>query len=80
MTPWGPILTPKEMRKRAGNMSAATEWRLAQAGEGPPRIKLSRQRWGYPEALFNEWLKSRFERPLKPAQASLQTPTPKPAA
>ena len=29
-TPWGLILTPAEMRKRAGNMSAATEWRLAQ--------------------------------------------------
>jgi len=64
MTPWGRILPSKEMRKRAGNMSAATEWRLAQKGEGPPRIKLSPQRWGYPENLFNEWLKSRFERPL----------------
>lgn len=65
MTPWGPILTPKEMRERA-RMSPATEWRLAQAGEGPPRIKLSAQRWGYPEKLFNDWLESRFERPLKP--------------
>lgn len=66
MTPWGPILTPEEMRKRA-NMSPTTEWRLARDGEGPPRIRLSRQRWGYPEKLFNEWLESRFERPLKPA-------------
>jgi predicted DNA-binding transcriptional regulator AlpA len=66
-TPWGLILTPTEMRKRAGNMSAATEWRLAQKGDGPPRIKLSDKRWGYPEDLFNQWLASRFERPLKPA-------------
>jgi predicted DNA-binding transcriptional regulator AlpA len=66
-TPWGRILTPKEMRARAGNMSAPTEWRLARSGEGPPRIKLSPGRWGYPENLFNEWLASRFERPLKPA-------------
>jgi predicted DNA-binding transcriptional regulator AlpA len=64
MTPWGRILPSKEMCKCAGNMSAATEWRLAQKGEGPPRIKLSPQRWGYPEDLFNEWLRSRFERPL----------------
>jgi hypothetical protein len=57
------------MRARAGNMSAATEWRLARDGKGPPRIKLSDRRWGYPEDLFNEWLKSRFQRPL-PAEGT----------
>jgi predicted DNA-binding transcriptional regulator AlpA len=67
LTPWGKILLPKEMRARAGGMSATTEWRLAQKGEGPPRIRLSSQRWGYPEDLFNAWLKGRFERPLEPA-------------
>jgi predicted DNA-binding transcriptional regulator AlpA len=57
MTPWGKILTSKEMRARA-NMSAPTEWRLARAGMGPPRIKLSPKRWGYPEDLFNAWLQA----------------------
>jgi hypothetical protein len=64
MTPWGKILPPKGMRARA-NMSATTEWRLAQTGDGRPRIRLSAGRWGYPEDLFNAWLKGRFERPLE---------------
>jgi predicted DNA-binding transcriptional regulator AlpA len=62
MTPWGEILPAKEMRRRA-NLSPAAEWRLAKSGDGPPRIKLSPKRWGYPENLFNEWLRGRFERP-----------------
>jgi predicted DNA-binding transcriptional regulator AlpA len=68
----GRILPPKLMRELA-SISQATEWRLNQAGDGPPRIKLSQRRWGYPENLFNEWLKSRFERPIEPA--SLPTTT-----
>jgi hypothetical protein len=39
---------------------------------GPPRIKLSPKRWGYPEDLFNAWLASRFERPL-PADSNTTT-------
>jgi predicted DNA-binding transcriptional regulator AlpA len=65
--PLGRILPPKLMRERAG-ISVATEWRLNQSGEGPPRIRLSANRWGYPEHLFEEWLYARFERPLSPAK------------
>jgi predicted DNA-binding transcriptional regulator AlpA len=67
MTPWGRLLLPEEMRKRA-NMSATTEWRLAKTGKGPPRIRISPQRYGYPEALFNKWLENRFERPIEAAR------------
>jgi predicted DNA-binding transcriptional regulator AlpA len=68
MTPYGRYLLPKDVRKING-WSEATEWRLHQAGEGPPRVKISRGRWAYPEALYLKWLESRFERPLsQPAQ------------
>lgn len=62
----GRILPPKQMRELAG-ISQTTEWRLNKSGEGTPRIKLSQRRWGYPENLFNEWLRSRFERPAAQA-------------
>jgi predicted DNA-binding transcriptional regulator AlpA len=68
----GRILPPKEMRTRAG-ISQATEWRLNKAGVGAPRIKLSGRRWGYPENFFEEWLKSRFERPIEAAILSATT-------
>jgi predicted DNA-binding transcriptional regulator AlpA len=64
---FGKILPPKLMRETAG-ISPATEWRLNKQGLGPPRIKLSQRRWGYPETLFHEWLLSRFELPLPPSK------------
>jgi predicted DNA-binding transcriptional regulator AlpA len=58
----GRILTPRQMWERAG-ISAPTAWRLHQRGEGPPRVRLSPGRWGYPEDLLEEWLRERLDRP-----------------
>jgi hypothetical protein len=68
----GRILTSKQFRVRAG-ISAVTEWRLHQRGEGPPRLRLTpgvRGRWGYPENLFEQWLLSRLDKPGEDATAS----------
>jgi hypothetical protein len=65
----GRILPSKEMRGRAGGISRWTEHRWAKSGEGPPRVRLSAQRWGYPEIPFEQWLVSRLDRPIEKVTA-----------
>jgi predicted DNA-binding transcriptional regulator AlpA len=56
----GRILPAKEMRVRAGGISRWTEARMRENGEGPPCVRLDGRSYGYPERLFEEWLRSRL--------------------
>jgi predicted DNA-binding transcriptional regulator AlpA len=52
------VLTTTELVELTG-ISVNTLWRLRQAGEGPPRIKLTERIYGYPVGKLREWLAQR---------------------
>jgi hypothetical protein len=62
--PAGKFLTAKEACER-GRFTPWFLWRVHRDGEGPPRIKLSYNRYLYPEEPFEQWLLSRLERPFR---------------
>lgn len=57
------FLTHRQVLDRL-RISQPTFWRINSRGEGPPRVRLSSQVFIYPEQAFEQWLASRFERPL----------------
>lgn len=57
------FLTTKQVLARL-RVSEPTWCRLLQRGEGPPRVRLSLNRWIYPEDALEAWLASRLERPI----------------
>jgi predicted DNA-binding transcriptional regulator AlpA len=50
------VLTKKQVEALTG-LSAATLTHMARKGSGPPRVRLSTYRVGYPLGGFREWLK-----------------------
>jgi predicted DNA-binding transcriptional regulator AlpA len=52
------VLTTAELVELTG-LSLNTLNRLRQAGDGPPRIKLSDRCYGYPVGKLREWLAQR---------------------
>lgn len=40
-------------------LSEATLHRLVVSGEGPPRVRLSERRWGYPLGGLSDWMAAR---------------------
>jgi predicted DNA-binding transcriptional regulator AlpA len=53
------VLTDREYRKMAGDISRATAHRLDRAGEGPPKIQLSKRRVGRRLGDVRAWVESR---------------------
>ena len=51
-----------EVKKITG-LSEATLYGLGASGEGPPRVKLSERRWGYPLGGLADWLANRTSEP-----------------
>jgi len=45
---------------RALTVSLDTLDRLHARGQGPPRVRISPRRWGYPVPEFRHWLKARL--------------------
>lgn len=52
------------------NLSADTLDRLHRLGEGPPRVRLSSRRIGYPAGALRTWLKQRQERVAEQSDAA----------
>jgi predicted DNA-binding transcriptional regulator AlpA len=52
------VLNARQVGKLLG-VSAMTLWTLGRDREGPPRVKLSRGRIGYPVGAFKQWLAQR---------------------
>jgi predicted DNA-binding transcriptional regulator AlpA len=52
------VLTEKQVAALTG-LSRRTLVLMQRDGSGPPRVRLSKKRFGYPLGRFREWLKQR---------------------
>jgi len=57
--PPDPVYTRKEIAA-ALRISIVTLELMHSRGEGPPRLKVSAQHWGYPKSLFERWQEKRL--------------------
>lgn len=56
------ILSPKAARKKAGDLSESTVWRLRRLGLFPEPVELSPGRKGYVRAEIEAWLARRVRK------------------
>jgi predicted DNA-binding transcriptional regulator AlpA len=58
----GRILPTEAVCERLGIKRWAL-WRMCNDGQGPPRVPINGNSWGYPENLFEQWLADRVGKP-----------------